>query len=215
MSNSKKNILECIKIVRGNQNLIEKEDYNKLLTLLYTEIGNNISSSEDLEDFEKLIDDLKRTLIINKINYNELKFKSIDNLRNYQYKDELINEFKLLEYLLEDKSKINYDFQINPIILEYYDKNIEKELNQKIKFMLNFIANIDSTKDRTILFLLIMDLIFKNFNIIINNKKFSEIVLKKIKENAIMINKDIKDRIENINYIYENWIEIIENFNYS
>jgi hypothetical protein len=212
MSNSKKNILECIKIVRGNQNLIEKVDYNKLLTLLYSEIGENISLTKNLEDLENLTYDLEKMLIINKINYNELKFKSIDDLKNYQYKDELINEFKLLEYLLEDKSKINYDFQINPIILEYYDKTIEKELNKKIKFFLNFIGNINSIKHRTILFLLIIDLIFKNFNIIIENKKFSKIVLNKIIENKIMINIDIKNEIENINDIYENWIEIIENF---
>mgnify|MGYP005629755089 CR=1 FL=1 len=212
MSNSKKNILGCIKILRGNQNLIEKVDYNKLLTLLYSEIGENISLTKNLEDLENLTYDLEKMLIINKINYNELKFKSIDDLKNYQYKDELINEFKLLEYLLEDKSKINYDFQINPIILEYYDKTIEKELNKKIKFFLNFIGNINSIKHRTILFLLIIDLIFKNFNIINENKKFSKIVLNKIIENKIMINIDIKNEIENINDIYENWIEIIENF---
>ena len=209
---SNKNILECIKIVRCNQNSIEKEDYHKLLSLLYSEISNNISLTDDLKDLEDLTDDLKKT-VINRINYKELNFKSIDDFKNYQYKEELINEFKLLEYLLEDK-KINYDFQINPIILEHYDKNIEKELNQKIKFMINFIGNLNLLKHRIILFLLIIDLIFKNFNIIIENKKFGEIVLNKIKENKIMTNIDIKNEIENINDIYENWIEIIENFNF-
>ena len=212
-------IIECIEILRKNKkNFTTFDEYNNLLELLYQEL-DNINNINYIHIHNLILndnDDIIKNDIYNKkyddIIYN-YKFNCLSDLLNCKYKKILVLKFPLLNLLYQENNKPYYknlelSIQNNPII----EINKKHNLINDIKLLLNIFANIVKIENRSIIIIVICDLIFRNFYFAIENKKFLEVFKNKINEfNNENILKNILIKYNFNETIIQQWCEILEN----
>lgn len=218
------NLLETINILKRNKRYFaSNDDYLKILTNLYNEISHKnllnmnieIKELDGLEDIN--LDDFgmeEKEKIFNEI-LKSFNFESILKIKN-------INKFVLINSLFEllfvennlielDQNK-KYHVQIEPIF-GIYDK---QDIVNIIKVLLKMCESAVGYKNKALISIIIFDVIFKNFQFIIDNKKFGKTVKNKLdefkKDNDKIIEVCEKYNLEK--NILEKWLEVMDGINY-
>lgn len=220
------NLINTINLIKKNKKSFESDDYIKIITNLYNEISEKNSSKQNsLEknlDFGKLETDIKNIQIenfsvdkhlilfeeiISCFNFDSiLKIKNIDKLTIINPLFELLYVELNLISIIPDKK---YQIQTDPIIGLY-----EKEyIVNLIKASLNICNKVSGYKIRAILSIIIFDIIFRNFQFVLDHNAFLIVVKNKLDEFK-------KKEIEKINEvclkydldkdIIDKWSEIID-----
>lgn len=224
------NLLETINLLKKNKKYFpSNDDYLKILTNLYNEISQKNSSNIitldldiitlNLDEFDniklesfteeeknKLFDDICESFSFESM----LKLKNINKLSIISPLFELMFvENELIEF---DSNK-KYLIQTEPILDKYNKYNIVSY----IKVLLHMCNITIRYKNKILIFMIICDELFKNFQFVIDHKQFSITVKNKL----IEFKKHKQDKFDIICETYnleknilDKWYEVMENINY-
>jgi hypothetical protein len=213
------NLIETINLLRKNKRYFgSNEDYLKILTNLYNEISDKNSSDQNL-NFKELHDNIKNIKlhdldqdekkkifdeILSSFNFDSiLKIKNINKLVFVNPLFELVFVENNLTQFVPDKK---FQIQSEPI----FDPYNKQDIIDLVKVLLEMCYKANGYKNKTILCIIIFDIIFKNFQFVIDNNKFAITVKNKL----IELKKDI-DKIDEVCLKYQlekdfldKWIEV-------
>lgn len=218
------NLLESINILKKNKRyFVSNDDYLKILTNLYNEISQkNLSNSNEklkeldsfdnigLENFNK---DEKNKIFEDIL--SSFNFESIFKINNIN-KLVLINPlFELLfveNKLIELDSAKKYHIQTEPLF-DQYNKQYIVDI---IKILLKICGSSYGYRNKILVSIIIYDILFKNFQFIIDNKKFAITVKNKLIEFKKDTYKfdEICDSYNLEKNILNKWSEILDGINY-
>ncbi len=210
------NIIETIELIRKNKKcFVNQEDYLKILTNLYNELSNKNTTPEinfdfDLSDNEFNIKDYN--LMLDKICSIE-NIKEILEIKNIKW---LSNKNPLLNiFLFENNSiKLNLDeIKIN-VQQEPQINNYDKEqLVKEIKTYLHICDIAPGYKNKAIIVILIFNIIFSNFQFVIDHNKFALTVKAKLTELKKDTDKlyEICDKYNLDKKFFNSWCETFDN----
>lgn len=168
------NLIKVLELIQQNKSNIKKDDYNNIIICLHKEIEKKGIILENLlKEVEKidLIDNF------DKLNLKEITFNSVDELKQYENFNLLLLKFEYLKIFIDKNYMI--DFNVDPIFKNYFDQN---QFTREMQFLLKLTDNISGKRNKVIIFLTIINHIFKNFNIVTNSKKLKNTFQKKIRQ---------------------------------
>jgi hypothetical protein len=217
----KLNIIEQIEQLRNNKQYIQNDEYDYRLELLHKKLSDCISKLHRDNNIEKnnkhhIVDVNIRDNILYNIKNNCINVQDVLNLKNIK---KLIYFFPLFELYLIENNFINntnkiINIQQEPIIDAYSKQDMVLAFGS----ILHLSAISNGYQNKVITILILYDIIFKNFQFILDHKYFFCVVKKKILE----INSIASD-VEKINNtlikynldvnIFNKWTEILTNTN--
>jgi hypothetical protein len=185
------NLIESINLLKKNKRYFgPNDDYLKILINLYNEISEKNLSNHNF-DFKDLDVDLKNIKfedfgqeeknklfdeILKSFNFDSiLKIKNIDKLI---FINPLFELFYVENNLIQFNPDKKFQIQSEPIIGSYNKQNIA-DLMKVIMWICQ--KSVDC-KNKIIQFIILYDIIFKNFQFILDNKNLRVIVKHKLDE---------------------------------